>query len=135
MSFSEPYISHFSQHSSSVFFFAQTLHTFYKGSPSKCKFSDFPLFGLKFTNFLMSFFKQKVSFSSKFGSFFSVMRDNSSVLFYLKLYMLLRKVAHQSANFRLATGHIKIHQILHVIFGTKESVFLQTLNTLQCREA
>ena len=60
--------------------FAQ-LQTFYKSSPSKCKFSDFPLLGLKFTNFLMSFFKQKVSFSSKFGSFFSVMRDNSSVLF------------------------------------------------------
>ena len=62
-------------------FFAQTLRTFYKSSPSKCKFSDFPLLGLKFTNFLMSFFKQKVSFSSKFGSFFSVMRDNSSVPF------------------------------------------------------
>ena len=81
-------------------FFAQTLHTFYKSSPSKCKFSDFPLLGLKFTKFLMSFFKQKVSFSSKFGSFFSVMRDNSSVLFRLKLYVLLAKVAHQSANFQ-----------------------------------
>ena len=56
-------------------FFAQTLHTFYKSSPSKCKFSDFPLLGLKFTKRLMSFFKQKVSFSSKFGSFFSVMRE------------------------------------------------------------
>ena len=27
-------------------FFAQTLHTLYKSSPSKCKFSDFPLLGL-----------------------------------------------------------------------------------------
>ena len=62
-------------------FFAQTLHTFYKSCPSKCKFSDFPLLESKFTNFLMSFFKQQVSFSSKFVSFFSVMRDNSSVLF------------------------------------------------------
>ena len=61
-------------------FLAQTLHTFYKSCPSKCKFSDFPLLESKFTNFLMSFFKQ-VSFSSKFVSFFSVMRDNSSVLF------------------------------------------------------
>ena len=81
MPFLKPYISHFSRHSSSVFFLAQTLHTFYKSSPSKCKFSDFPLLGLKFTNFLMSFFKQKVSFSSKFGSFFSVMRGNSSIHF------------------------------------------------------
>ena len=62
-------------------FLAQTLHTFYKSSPSKCKLSDFSLLGLKFTNFLMSFFKQKDSFSSKFGSFFSVMGDNSSLLF------------------------------------------------------
>ena len=38
-------------------FLAQTLHTFYKSSPSKCKFSDFPLLRLKFTKFLMSFFK------------------------------------------------------------------------------
>ena len=81
-------------------FFAQTLHTFYKSSPSKCKFSDFPLLRLKFTKFLMSLFKQKVSFSSKFGFFFSVMRDSSSVIFQLKLYMLLTKVAHQSANFQ-----------------------------------
>ena len=62
-------------------FLAWRLHTFYKSSPSKWKFSDFPLLGLKFTKFLMLFFKQNVSFSSKFGSFFSVMRDNFSVLF------------------------------------------------------
>ena len=63
-------------------FLAQTLHTFYKNSPSKCKFLDFPLLVLKFTKFLMSFFKQKFRFSSKFGSFFSVMRDHSSVFFF-----------------------------------------------------
>ena len=100
------YLCHFWNHKSffttklHCIFLAQTLHTFYKSSLSKCKFSDFALLGLKFTKFLMSFCKQKVSFSSKFGSFFSVMRDNSSVLFRLKLYMLLAKVAHQSANFQ-----------------------------------
>ena len=77
----------------------------------------------------MSFFKQKVSFSSKFGSFFSVMRDTPSVIFKLKLYMLFRNVAHQRVTFRLATGHIKIHQIPHAIFGTK-SQFLLKLWTL-----
>ena len=87
-------ISHFSS-----VFFAQTLHTFTKSSPTKCKFSDFPLLALKFIKLLMSFFKQKVSFSSKFGSLFSVTRDNFSVLFWLKLYMLLTKIAHQSENF------------------------------------
>ena len=84
-------------------FLAQTLHTFYKIIPSKCKFSEFLLLVLKFTKFFKSFFKQKVSFSSKFRSIFSVMRDNSSEISYLKLYMLLSKVAHQSAN--LQTCH------------------------------
>ena len=57
-------------------FLAQTLHTLYKNTSSKCKFSDFPLLALmalKFTKFLRLFFKQRVSFSSKFGSLFSVM--------------------------------------------------------------
>ena len=81
-------INHFPQHNSSVFFLAQTLHTFYKSNPLKSKFSDFPLLVRKLNKFFMSFFKQKVSFSSKFGSFFSVMRDHSSVLFQLKIYVL-----------------------------------------------
>ena len=51
-------------------FFAQTLHTFYKSSPSKCKFLDFPLLGLKFTNFLMSFFQLKGQFFLKVWIFF-----------------------------------------------------------------
>ena len=46
-------------------FFAHTLHTFDRNIPSKCKFSDFPLLKLKSTKLFMSFFKQKVSFSSK----------------------------------------------------------------------
>ena len=53
------------------FFLAQTLHTFYKSRPPKFKFSNFPLLGLKFTKFLISFFKQKVSFSSMFGPLYS----------------------------------------------------------------
>ena len=73
-------ISHFSRHNSSVFL-AQTLHIFDKNSPSKYKFSDFPLLALNFTKFLMLFFSQKVSSSSEFRSLFSVIRDNSSVLF------------------------------------------------------
>ena len=93
-------ISHFSRHNFSVFFSVQSLHSFYKSSPSKCKFSYFLLLALKFTKFVISFLKQKVRFSLKFGSFFSVMGDNSSVLFWLKLYMILSKVAHQSANFQ-----------------------------------
>ena len=67
------YLCHFWNHKSFFttqllcIFLTQTLHTFRKGSPSKCKFWDSPLLGLKFKKFL--------SFSSKFGFFFSVMRD------------------------------------------------------------
>ena len=61
-------------------FLAQIWHTFQRINLSKCKFSDFPLLAIKFAKFLMPFFKQKVNFSLKFGSFFSVMRDHSSVL-------------------------------------------------------
>ena len=105
---------HFSRYNSSVFSLSQTLHNFYKSSPARCKFSDFLLLGLKFTKFLMSFFKQKVSFSSKVGSFFSVMRDNSSVLFSTS------KCKFSDLSL-LALKFTKFH------FWNQESVFLQTL--------
>ena len=60
----------------------------------------------------MSFFKLKVSFSSNFASLFSVMKDNSSVLFQFRHYILCIKVTNQSANFRDLSALIKIHQIL-----------------------
>ena len=50
-------------------FLIQTLHTFYKSSTSKCKFSDFPLLALKITKFLMSFFKQKTIFLQRLDLF------------------------------------------------------------------
>ena len=63
-------------------FLAQRSHIFYNSSPEKCKFLDFPLLTLKFTKFLMSFFKQKVNFFfSKFPYIFDVIGDNSTVLF------------------------------------------------------
>ena len=62
-------------------FLAQTLHTLDKSIPSKFNSFTLSLLPLKFTKFFMSFFKQKVSFSSKFEPVFRVMRDNSPVLF------------------------------------------------------
>ena len=73
-------ISHFSRQNASVLK-APTLNTFDKSSSLKWKCSDFPLLTSKFTKFLMSFFKQKVSFSSKFGSLFSVMIGSSCAPF------------------------------------------------------
>ena len=79
-----------------LYFYSSNITNFDKSSPSKCKFSN----SLKFTKFLMSFFKEKVRFSFKFGALFIVMRDNSSVHFWLKLSILLTKEAHESANFQ-----------------------------------
>ena len=73
--------------------------TYLRTSPSECKFSEFPLLALNLTKFLMSFFKQKVSFSSKFRSFFRAMRDNSSVLFRLRIYMLIGKSSTSKCKF------------------------------------
>ena len=81
--------------SSSVFFSSYLMY-FLQSSPWKCSFSNLPLLKSKFTKSLISFFKQKVSFSSKFRSLFSVMQDHSFTRFLLKLYMALRKVTHQS---------------------------------------
>ena len=98
-------------------FLAQTLHTFYKSSPSKCKFSDFLLLRLKFTKFFI-IFQTKVSFSSMFGSLFGVMRDNSSVHFLLKLYMLLTKVR---GNISLWNGWPKNNGVNKTIPPTAQS--------------
>ena len=64
-----------------------------------------------------SFFKAQVSSSSNIALFLSVMKNNSSVLFWSKHNMLLTKVAYQSANFQ--TSHCSHYQ---------KSVFLQTLH-------
>ena len=48
---------------------AKTLRTFDKNIPSKYKFSDCSLLKLKLIKYIMSFFKQKVSFSLNFVLF------------------------------------------------------------------
>ena len=46
----------------------------------------------------VSFSKPQVCFSSNFALFFSVIKDNSSVLFQVKFYIISTKGAYQSAN-------------------------------------
>ena len=62
----------------------------------------------KFVNFLMSILKQQANSSTGFSSFFSVsdfawlfsvIKNNSSVLFWVKSYRLCTKGTNQSANF------------------------------------
>ena len=126
-------ISHFSRHNSSVLFQFKYCILLTKISHQSSSFSDFSLLKLKYIKYLMSFFKQKVSLSSRFRLLFSVMRDNSSTFFQLELYMLLTKVAHQSANFQ-TSALIKIYQICHVIFETNCQFFFKLCITLHCHE-
>ena len=61
----------------------------------------------------MSCFKPRVSFSLNFGSHFSVMRDNSSVLFQLRFYMIWTKGTHQSEKFQTFDCSHEISQNLY----------------------
>ena len=78
--------------SSNLIYFGQKEHI-------KVKCSDFWVDGWKFTKLLISCLKPQVSFSLNFASLLSVTRDNSFVLFQLKLYMIWTKEVHQSARF------------------------------------
>ena len=82
--------------------FIQILHhcsVSWKITPLYFFSSNLIYFG-KFTKSFMSYLKSQVSFSLNFASLFNVMRDNSSILFQLKLYMIFTKAAHQSAKFQ-----------------------------------
>ena len=65
---------------SSLFFYLKPL-CFGQKEPIEVKFPDIWVVGWKFSKFLMSCLKLQVSFSLNFASLFSVMKDNSSVLF------------------------------------------------------
>ena len=83
----------------SVSFVAHSFSTLDKRIPWKYQFWYFQVFWWKFAKFLMSFSKPQVSFSSNFAWLFSVMKYNSSVLFYIKRCILCTKGTSQSASF------------------------------------
>ena len=93
-----------------LYFFSSNLYTL-----EKKQFSDFWMVGWKFTKFLVSCLKLQVSFSLNFALLFSAMRDNSSVVFKLKLYMIWKKDHIKVQNLRFSTGHVKFHQICPLI--------------------
>ena len=55
--------------------------------PWKYQFWHFQMFWWKFAKSLVSFSKPQISFSSNFAWLFSVIKDNSSVLFLVKCYI------------------------------------------------
>ena len=94
------YLCHFWNHKS--FFTTQLLWYLFSSNITfflqKRKFSDFSPAQVKVHQIPHAIFQKNAVFL--LGSFFSVIRDNFSALFRLKLYMLLAKAPHQSANFQ-----------------------------------
>ena len=88
----------------------------------------------------MSFLKPRASFSSNFESLSTLMRDNSTVLFHLKLYMLSTKGTHQVQIFSQLlvlklTKFLVIFQAtsqfsLQLRFGQKEPTKVQIFKLL-----
>ena len=80
----------------------------------------------------MPFLKPQGQVFSNFAALFSVMKDNSSVIVYLKPHILWTKIAHRSEILGLLCGWVKIHQIPHAIFETTSQFFFKLCITLQC---
>ena len=64
------------------------------------------------------FWNHKVRVYSNFASLFSVMKDNSSVFFISNFHILWTEWAQRREIFRLLSGWVKTHEVLHVIFKT-----------------
>ena len=62
------------------------------------------------------FWNHKVRIYSNSASLFSFMKDNSSVFFQLKPYILRTKIAQWSKTLELLSGWVKIYKIPHVTF-------------------
>ena len=90
---------------SSLLISTQT-YTFAKRNPLKCKFWDLRV---KTRQIPQVIFKAKVSFSSKFPLFYSVMTHSIKVQL-----------------FRIATARIKIHHTSRITFGTKSQFFFKS---------
>ena len=81
---------------------------------------------LLMANYSCHFSKHK----SVLVSFFLVMTNNSSVLFWLKHSIVLTKLAHQSASFQNCRSHIKINLIPHDFVETKSQFFFNITSLL-----
>ena len=103
---------------SSVFFFSSNLIYLGQKYPIEVKFLDFLVVGWTFTQFLMSCLKRQVSCSLNFALLSSVRRNNSSVHFYLYLYIIWQKEHITVQISRLSAAHTKNGKISCVIFQT-----------------
>ena len=105
-----------------MYYFSSNIIYFWQKYSIRVQIFRFLTIRVKIHQIFLVIFQAKSEFFSKFGSLFSVMTDNSFVLFHLKLYMILTKGIHQVQIFRLSTARMKINQIpCH--FSSHDSVF------------
>ena len=107
-----------------------------KWSHHRPNFDIFQVLWWRFAIFLMPFSKPHVSFCSNFASFFRVMKDHSSVLFWVKRYILYTKGTSQSEifdNFKCSGHQFKIHKIL-VIFEITNQFFFESCIIRHCHK-
>ena len=117
-----------------IFFLSQTLYTFKKSSPSKCKFSDIAQRVLNFTKLFMSFFKKT--------SVFLQTLDHSSVSWEITLLYIFswdficywQNEPIKVQDFRLLTAHLKTNQIPYVIFQTTSQFIFRYCIILHCHD-
>ena len=121
--------SSFSRHNFSVFFNSNITY-FLQKQPIKEHIFRLSTARVKVHQIPDDIFQIKSQFFFKVWIFFSVMKDNSSVLFSWNAICFWQRQQINVQIFRVATARIKILRIPHVIFGTKrkELVFLQTLH-------
>ena len=94
-------------------FLARAFCTLDKRIPWKCQFWHCQVLWWKFAKFLMLFPKPQVNFSS-FAWLFSVVKDNSYVLFQVKCYILRMKGINQGVNKRLKCLKISLQWAIFV---------------------
>ena len=82
------------------------------------------MLGSKFIKFLMSTLKWQVNSSSNFASFFTVMKDTSSMDFKLILFQLWLKDLIKIPILRLWSALVKTCNFAHVIFQTESPLKL-----------
>ena len=100
----------------SLLYFCSSNQVYFgRKEPIKNKFLEFWVLGGKLFKLFMSYLKPQVCFSSNFASLFSVTRCNSSVLFYLKLYMIWTNEPKKVQNFSLLIAQVKFHQTYTLI--------------------
>ena len=96
------------------------LKIFNRRNPSKCKLSDFQLFAWKLTNFLMWFFKPRVTFHCHGTKFLWN--------FLAELLCFGKNEIIKVQTLRLLCTLMKVHSIRHASFETTSSTVIQILH-------